>query len=55
MGKTDTKQNEFEEDTAAVAGSPAGGEGEDKEFLRRTAIHPEHQMSHRRMLKKSRL
>lgn len=34
MGKTDTKQNEFEEDTAAVAGSPAGGEGEDKEFLR---------------------
>lgn len=34
MGKTDTEQNEFEEDTAAVAGSPAGGEGEDKEFLR---------------------
>lgn len=34
MGKTDAKQNEFEEDTAAVAGSPAGGEGEDKEFLR---------------------
>ena len=34
MRKTDTKQNEFEEDTAAVAGSPAGGEGEDKEFLR---------------------